>query len=156
MIDTVLESISGVPPPPAREGAPGLRLLYKKSSAAFSNNSSIRQSNPCFCFFLQKLYYSAFIIIRFFFFFFLIYLLRNQNIIQSLQVNIMVSYKNYVTNYNIYTWLEWLGGGGGNRSYQVSLANVKCSDFKLYFVLNIIFSIIIGSFLRMKQSWKGP
>ena len=30
--------------------------------------------------------------------------------IQSLQVNIMVSYKNYVTNYNIYTWLEWLGG----------------------------------------------
>ena len=30
-------------------------------------------------------------------------LLRNQNMIQSLQVNIMVSYKNYVTNYNIYT-----------------------------------------------------
>ena len=30
--------------------------------------------------------------------------------IQSLQVNIMVSYTNYVTNYNIYTWLEWLGG----------------------------------------------
>ena len=36
---------------------------------------------------------------------FLVYfciLLRNQNMIQSLQVNIMVSYKNYVTNDNIY------------------------------------------------------
>ena len=29
--------------------------------------------------------------------------------LQSLQVNIVISNKNYMTNYNIYGWLEWSG-----------------------------------------------
>ena len=65
--------------------------------------------------------------------------------IQSLQVNIMVSYKNYVTNYNIYTWLEWLGGGEKGSKHESILSGFFSSlnslEFEIIFAYNAMLDI---------------
>ena len=43
---------------------------------------------------------------------------------ESKHITIFTSYKNYVTNYNIYTWLEWLGGKKKKRKKKGRMLSV--------------------------------